>query len=345
VNPILVAAVLAAGAAVRTAGVPEVSFVPGTPILFPAETDSNSPAFWIGDRLHVLNSYHHPYISDGRSVAALDEPIGVSFQGGVVGPRWMESVLKAPDGTLYGYYHHEPAGVCGSLGKTMPQIGAARSEDGGLSWTDLGIVLSASLIERRCDTPNLYFVGGEGDFSAVLDAAGEFVYFFFSVYSPDLGGQGISAARMPWVRRNNPAGAALKFRDGAWTSPGRAGRATPIHPAAVSWHDPESDAFWGPSVHWNSFLNLYVMLMTRTGDAAWSTEGIYVSYAARLDDPSAWTPPARLIEGGAWYPQVIGLQRGVGTDSYAGEYARFFMGGRSDWYIRFSPPPAAAPSN
>ena len=179
-----------AGTSAQAASVPEVTFVPGTPIAFPAETDSNSPAFWLDDRLYVLNSYHHPYISDGRTVGMLDEPIGVSFQGGVVGPRWMESVLKAEDGTLYGYYHHEPAGVCGSLTKTMPQIGAARSVDGGLSWTDLGIVLNASLIERKCDTPNLYFVGGEGDFTAVLDAEGEYVYFFFSVYSPDVGRPG-----------------------------------------------------------------------------------------------------------------------------------------------------------
>ena len=337
-NSLFAAAILAAGTSAQVASIPEVTFVPGTPIAFPAETDSNSPAFWLDDRLYVLNSYHHPYISDGRTVGMLDEPIGVSFQGGVVGPRWMESVLKAEDGTLYGYYHHEPAGVCGSLTKTMPQIGAARSADGGLSWTDLGIVLNASLIERSCDTPNLYFVGGEGDFTAVLDAEGEYVYFFFSVYSPDVARQGISVARMPWSRRNNPSGGAVKYHRGGWTSPGRAGLATPIHPADVSWHDPEAAAFWGPSVHWNSFLDRYVMLMTRTRDSAWTTEGIYVSYAEHLDDPFSWTPPQRLIEGGAWYPQVIGLERGRGTDSYAGEYARFFMGGRSDSYIRFAPP-------
>jgi hypothetical protein len=339
---LILTVVLAAAAAARTAEVPEVTFVPGPPITFPAETDSNSPAFWIDDRLYVVNSYHHPYISDGRNVAGLDEPIGVTFRGGVAGPRWMESVLKAEDGTLYGYYHHEPAGVCGSLAKTMPQIGAARSEDGGLTWTDLGIVLSASLLARQCETPNLYFVGGEGDFSAVLDAGGEYVYFFFSSYSPEVAEQGIGVARMPWTRRNTPAGAAVKLHRGEWRSQGRAGAATPIHPVSVSWHDPEASAFWGPSVHWNSFLQRYVMLMTRTADAAWTTEGIYVSYAERLDDPSAWTPPVRLIEGGAWYPQVIGLQRGVGTDSYAGEYARFFMGGRSDFYIRFALPAPAA---
>ena len=343
-NLILAAAVLAAGATGGSAEIPEVTFVPGPAIAFPAETDSNSPAFWIDDRLYVLNSYHHPYISDGRNVGSLDDPVGVTFQGGVVGPRWMESVLKAEDGTLYGYYHHEPAGVCGSLTKTMPQIGAARSGDGGLSWTDLGIVLSASLLARNCATPNLYFVGGEGDFSAVLDPAGEYVYFFFSVYSPDVAEQGISVARMPWTRRNSPLGAATKFFRGRWESPGRAGSATPVHPADVSWHDPEAAAFWGPSIHWNSFLGRYVMLMARTRSSARDTEGIYASYAERLDDPAAWTTPVRLIEGGAWYPQVMGLQRGLGTDQYAGEYARFFMGGRSDFFIRFALP-APTPSN
>ena len=91
-------------------------------------------------------------------------------------------------------------------------------------------------------------------------------------------------------------------------------------------------------MHWNTFLEKYVMLMTRTRDSAWTTEGIYIAYSDRLDDPSAWSVPQRLVEGGAWYPQVIGLERGRGTDALAGQYARFFMGGRSDFLIHFDLP-------
>lgn len=91
---------------------PEARLIQGLPITFPAEADSNSPAFWAGGRLHVLNSLHHPFLSEGRSLGRLDDPVGVEFRGGVTGPRWMESVIQEEDGTLYGFYHYEPRRVC-----------------------------------------------------------------------------------------------------------------------------------------------------------------------------------------------------------------------------------------
>ena len=304
--------------------------------------DSNSPAFWADGNLHVFNSLHTPYLSEGRNVARLGDPIGVTFRGGVAGPRWMEAVIQDEDGTLYGFYHHEPSGLCEGTAKTAPQIGAARSRDDGLSWEDLGIILSAPRSSWRCATENVYFVGGEGDFSAVLDRDRAFVYFLFSAYSSTVENQGIAAARMAWSDRDRPAGRVFKWRAGEWTTPGAAGRAEPFFGVRVSWHEGEADAYWGPSVHWNTFLEKYVMLMARTRDSAWTTEGIYIAYADRLDDPSAWSAPQRLLEGGAWYPQVIGLERGRGTDALAGQYARFFMGGRSDFLIHFELP--ATPS-
>jgi hypothetical protein len=331
-------ATAAAGAQENPGGLPEAVLLQGLPIAFPAEVDSNSPAFWADGRLHVLNSLHHPYLSEGRNVARLHDPVGVLFRGGVSGPRWMESVIRDEDGTLYGFYHHEPSGLCNGGGKTAPQIGAARSRDGGLGWDDLGIILAAPAIARQCVTENLYFVGGEGDFSAVLDRDRDFVYFVFSAYSRAADSQGIAVARMPWADRDRPAGRVFKWSAGEWTAPGLGGRATPIYGVRVSWHEGDADAFWGPSVHWNEFLDKYVMLMTRARDSAWTTEGIYVAYADRLDDPSAWSQPRRLLEGGAWYPQVMGLERGRGTDALAGRYARFFMGGRSDFLIRFDAP-------
>jgi hypothetical protein len=148
----------------------------------------------------------------------------------------MESVIQAEDGTLYGYYHHEPVGVCGNSTKTAPAIGAARSTDGGLVWDDLGIVIEASPRSRRCNTDNLYFVGGEGDFSAVLDRASEYVYFFFSSYAGDVDGQGVAAARMAWADRDRPAGKVMKWRAGVLSAPGLEGRAAPFFPASASWH-------------------------------------------------------------------------------------------------------------
>jgi hypothetical protein len=77
------------------------------------------------------------------------------------------------------------------------------------------------------------------------------------------------------------------------------------------------------------------MLLNRARDASWSQEGIYVSFAPHLDDPSAWTAPVKIMAGGKWYPQVMGIEDGSGTDKVAGRWARFFVGGVSDHLIQF----------
>ncbi len=39
--------------------------------------------------------------------------------------------------------------------------------------------------------------------------------------------------------------------------------------------------------------------------------------------------------GGSWYPRVVGMEPGSGTDRLAGRRARFFMTGRSERMIEF----------
>jgi hypothetical protein len=63
-----------------------------------------------------------------------------------------------------------------------------------------------------------------------------------------------------------------------------------------------------------------------------------VSYNATLEEPGAWSAPVRLLEGGRWYPQVLGTEPGVGTDKQAGRIARFFMAGGSSYLIYFTRP-------
>jgi hypothetical protein len=113
---------------------------------------------------------------------------------------------------------------------------------------------------------------------------------------------------------------------------------TPLQAAAHAWHDNDSqvDAFWGPSVHWNRSIQQYVMLLNRAKDENYAQDGIYISFAPRLDDPRLWSPPQRLLTGGKWYPQVIGLTAGRDTDKAATTVARLFVSGRSEWLINFS---------
>ena len=88
-------------------------------------------------------------------------------------------------------------------------------------------------------------------------------------------------------------------------------------------------------MHWNTYLGQYVMLLNHAKDVEWSQEGIYISFAPRLDDPRLWSAPVKILEGGSWYPQVIGIEDGTGTDKTAGRWSRFFMGGTSRHLMQF----------
>jgi hypothetical protein len=133
------------------------------------------------------------------------------------------------------------------------------------------------------------------------------------------------------------------WNQGIWLSPTRRHRAfeypagTPLVMPSKPWHDanPSVDAFWGPSVHWNTYLERYVMLLNRAKDEQYNNEGIYVSYAPTLDDPRAWTVPQKILNGGGWYPQIAGSERGSGSDKQMGQRARFFLTGRSTSLLEF----------
>src|SRR5205814_4663864 len=116
---------------------------PASRLQFPHATDSNSPGHWDGPTFYLFNSTGHPYRSYGSSVFELGNTAAVTFNNSVNGGRWMEATWRATNGTLYGWYHNEPAGLCPSSGLTAPKIGAAKSTDNGANWTDLGIILEA----------------------------------------------------------------------------------------------------------------------------------------------------------------------------------------------------------
>lgn len=324
-----------------------------------APTDSNSPAVWSlvdgAPVLHVFTSIDgHPSRTTGESLSSLRPSRPVEWEGAAPpGGVWLEAIVPAEDDVWYGYYHNEVAPAdCPDSGLVEPRIGAARSTDRGRTWEDLGIVLAAPPGTATCGSRNKYFVGGLGDCSAVLDRDGHYVYLFFSQYLPATGEQGVVVARMPWADRDAPAGALSAWQQAAWVPvPAPASYApadgdveappppvaSPLFVTTDSWHDgTTANAFWGPSVHWNTHLQQYVMLLNRARTVAFDQEGIYTSLSARLDNPGTWSVPRRLMSGGRWYPQVMGLEPGSGTDREAGRLARFYMSGRSHHVIDFS---------
>ncbi len=343
---------------------PFAALVSSPTVTFPNETDSNSPAIWEmvrGQwRMSLFNSVAgSAQLSEGRNVQQLTDVGAVSFAGALPeGGFWFESVIRDADG-WYGFYHNERQDVvCPGSGKVWPRIGAARSEDHGRTWVDLGPVIETPVDSVRCVTNNHYFVGGVGDFSVVLDPGRTFAYFYYTQYVEADGRTGVSVARMSWADRDTPSGRVDIWRDGVWLpptavqssddaaaderpAPRPAGwqfpLASPIMVAGDRWDNGNGavNVFWGPSIHWNTHLQSYVMLLNRAASNDWKQGGIYVSFNPNIDDPGGWTAPDRILEGGSWYPQVIGYTDGQGTDAVAGPSARFFMAGRSEHTIVF----------
>ena len=339
---------------------PTVSLLRTQSVQFTGEVDSNSPvvkAIIDGEStIVVFTSFGGtPHRASGTSLADLSPAVPVTIAGAPNGGIWIEAVVAAPDGTWYGFYHNELAAArCRSMTRTAPRIGAMRSTDAGMTWTNLGILIQASAVTFDCATLNTYIVGGVGDFSATLDGESLFVYLYFSRYGASPQEQGVAAARFLWTDRDAPVGKTDIWTNGVWMpARPRAGdllfsgadekgvvwgmpQPTPVFPTLEPFHDGDEkvDAFWGPSIHWNTYLKRYVMLVNRAKDESFGEEGSYISYNATLSDPSGWSPPTRIMKGGTWYPQVVGFE-GDGGDASAGRVARFFSGGRSDYLLYF----------
>lgn len=356
--PVLFAIVIARAVSVPVhAQGPVARLVDAPQLRLPGEVDSNSPGIWSVDRsTYIAFTSFDGWASraTGSSPSSLGSPTPVVFDVDPPGGAWMEAVLRDDQGALYGYYHSEVIVPECPSERRVPRIGSARSVDDGATWQNLGTVWESSEA-TVCDTTNPYIAGGVGDFSVMLDASRQFLYLFYSAYGEDLSGQGVSVARMAWSDRAVPAGAFAVWRDHSWQRPTRVQSTwvyptgTPIWRALSSWHsdDGVTDAFWGPSLHWNTHLRQYVMLLNRSSSVAFEQEGVYVSYVSSLDNPGAWTAPAQVLAGGWWYPQVVGLEAGTGSDKEAGRTARLYMAGVSDYVIEFddteSQPPLSPP--
>ena len=347
-------------AVLQAASGPRAALRPASPLILSGEVDSNTPALWGLDAslpsLFVMTSFAgQPRVAVGRSLIELGaaEIVASSPDHGV----WMEALEQDAAGTWYGYYHNEmSAAMCGRPDRFVVRIGAARSNDQGRTWEDLGIILEAPLDTVACTSLNRYVLGGVGDLSVMLDPTQTDLYIFFSQYARDRTAQGVAVARLLWANRDEPVGAVSIWKDGVWqygrfidapiVDPDGATRSswfeypqgTPLVPTTEAWHDGDNkvNAFWGPSVHWNTDLEQYVMLLNRAKDENYGEEGMYVSFAPRIDDPQLWSSPQKILDGGRWYPQVMGLDIGSGTDKVAGATARFFMSGRSDYTITFT---------
>jgi hypothetical protein len=343
----------------QTAALPTTRLLSAPTLSVPGRVDSSVPMTWtrVDGRLTLV-----AFASWGGAPMRMAGPNveGLQVTGGVVltphpgNGIWFESVIAdETDTTWYAYYHDElPAYVCGRPDRSIPRIGAAVSTDRGVTWQNLGVILEAPRGSEVCSSSNRYVFGGVGDVSVMVDHEWKDVYLYFSNYGRDAGGQGVQVARFPWADRDAPRGRVTVWQDGLWLPPvvtpltatddvpieWEYPAGTPLVRTTSPWHDGQTaaNAFWGPSLHWNTSLQRYVMLLNRTRDESFTNEGIYISFAPTLDDPRAWSPPKKILGGGGWYPQVAGLEPGRGTDREMGRRGRFLVTGRSTWFIEFT---------
>jgi len=311
---------------------------------FPVPTDSSCPAHWDGDTFYIFSSNEKAVRLSGRSLFELKTIAPVQWDSDEKKSRWIEATYKEDNGTLYGWYHHEKGPVCQNrLPRyyAAPAIGAGISHDNGATWLDMGFVIDDEPNTFNCDTVNKYFPGGSGDFSVIVDQKKEYIYFLFSTYGKDTGQQGVSAARMRYDDRNDPVGKVWRWYQNGWTQPGINGKVSPIFTANRDWHSTKPDAFWGPSVHWNTYLHSYAMLLNRAIDPNYWQEGIYITFNADISKPQGWSTPQRIRKDGSWYPLAVGTNKGE-TEKLIGRKARYFEQGVSLWEIEFVKPGQSA---
>jgi len=317
-----------------------VDLVPAEPLKLHVpplrRTDSNSPLLRTGGNTLAFVSHYQPRghtlrcASAGRWPDGTWSPVRFIDDPAPEMGKWIQSVWRAPDGPLFGWYHAEELAP-GDRRLFLPHIGAIVSHDDGRSWRFLGDLLRRPLAEADCSFANGFLAGGYGDFCVVPDRAGQWFYLHYSCYLPDESRQGVSVARYRVAAREQPAG--LEFwRDGKW----QGDEATPLFAVTRGWRHRDPAAYWGPAVHYNRALDLFVMLLNRTqdGNADIVQRGVYITFNADLGDPAGWSPPLQIVEDGSWYPQAIGTGADEG-DTFIGAEPRFFMSGFSAWTLRF----------
>jgi hypothetical protein len=335
-----VVGLLAIGLAGTLGRAQQIQVKPVVAYELPPVIDGNTAAFWRDGVLTIFHSDGNPTISRGPSQFDLSPAIPVDFKSDQHRPVWFEAVWQDSDGTLFLWYHHEPK-TCEN-GLVSPKIGAAISRDGGLSVEDLGIVLEAG-DSPNCSAQNGFFSSGHGDMSAVFDETSGYFYFFFTNYGGPLATQGVVTARMALADRFEPAGKVHKFYNGTWQEPGLGGLTTPIFAAKTSWAEKEADSYWGPSVHWNTHLRQWVMLLNHaccyTG---WPQRAIRISFNTDLAAAGLWKQAVAVLDGDqlpdrpAFYPQILGLDEG-GTDTRGGQVSRLYVQGVSRWELILDP--------
>lgn len=336
INATLIAEVSDANLHVSLASAPPTTLQDG----YLWRTDGNSPLVIRDGVATVFFSGYEPRGHTLRRVGnselrfeAPPLPVMILDDPDPVAGKWIEAIWQAPGGPLLGWCHVEEPAPGG--GMMLPRIDSMTSGDDGLVWQWRRTLLRLPRRSAGLDWRNGFFAGGFGDLCLVPDRAGRWLYLFYTSYHPREEAQGVAVLRLS---TDDPEGDPESWTGAGWCRDSER-PPRPLWPIRRGFRHPDPDSFWGPAVHYNRPLGAWVMLLNRTagGWANFRQEGIYATINRDIEDPLGWSPPLRIVAGGAWYPQVVGTDEGCG-DSEVGANGRFFMAGFSAWQIRFGRP-------
>lgn len=185
---------------------------------FPDELDAAFTAIRLPDgSFRGFSANGATYAIDGRSLMDLGGPRRAVMQPGAAGSlnecgSWLTTAMRSGD-QLLGFVHQERICDYGPDGQTDKSMAMAVSRDDGLTWTDLGTVITGT------DKPQRSVTTGEGDCSLV-DGLDGFLYAY-CLRNSDW--QTI-VARAPADDPTNW----LKYHEGSFSEPGLGGAATDI---------------------------------------------------------------------------------------------------------------------
>lgn len=286
---------------------------------FPAEgrgffTDSNIPVVKLGSKYYAFwSSYrsfrtvattpllqnHAKVLTSSTAVFGGRQPDNGKSNGFNDGGMWMIGVEKLNDGRLAGFFHAEshwyPRSTYGYL--AYKSLGVAYSSDSGKTWS-----APVQILKHQQDKPATAAWSGLGDACVIYN---KLKGKFYTYYAPS---SGLAAICM--ASSSDPTGAAgswQKWYRGSFSQPGIGGAESAISNLS-------SKPGGNPSVHWNTYLNSFVMAWH-----GWDGK-IYISTSA---DGESWEAPRLLLEDGAkaWYPVMIGTSGTEGGQTLTLYYA------------------------
>ena len=286
---------------------------------FPAEgrgyfTDSNIPVLKMGNQYYAFWSSFRsfrtvastPFLQDhaknltpATAITGSRQPDNGTSNGFNDGGMWMIGVEKLNDGRLAGFFHAEshwyPRNTYGYT--AYKSLGICYSSDSGKTWS-----APVQLLKHQQNKPASPAWSGLGDACVIYNKAkGK----FYAYYAPSSGMAAISMACS-----SDPTaapGSWKKWYRGSFSQPGMGGAESAISNLS-------SKPGGNPSVHWNTYLNKYIMAWH-----GWDGK-MYISASA---DGESWESPRLLLEDGprAWYPVLIGSSSTEGGQSMTMYYA------------------------